>query len=147
MANSELPLLRHKAAGFTLIELMIAVAVVAILVAIVAPSYQQQIRKSRRVDAKTALLDLASRQERYFSTHSTYTNTPANLGYAGAFPVAVPGGNQRNYDLTITAVTATTFSATASPVGDQVKDACGSYKLDQAGSQTNTGTLAANQCW
>ena len=84
---------RHLAArahrGFTLIELMVVVAVVAILAAIAYPSYINQVRKSRRADAKSALLDLATRQERFFSTQNTYTNNAANLGYSAAFPQPV----------------------------------------------------------
>ena len=66
--------------GFTLIELMITVAIIGILSAIAYPSYESYVRKSRRVDAKNALLDLASRQERYFSVNNKYSTTAADLG-------------------------------------------------------------------
>ena len=64
----------QDAPGFTLIELMITVAVVGILAAIAYPSYQDSIRKSRRADAKSALLDAAHRQERFFTENNQYTN-------------------------------------------------------------------------
>jgi len=121
--------------------------VVALLLAIAAPSYRQSVRKSKRGDAKTALLDLASKQERYFSTRNTYVNDATKLGYAAAFPISVPGGSQQSYNLTVTAATATTFTATATPQGDQASDDCGTYKIDQAGNQTVTGTIPASQCW
>ena len=82
----------RRLAGFTLIELMVTVIVAAILVAIAVPSYTMQTRKSRRTDAKTALLDLAGREERYNSTNSVYTSVPGNLGYTGPWPVKVGGG-------------------------------------------------------
>src|SRR5580704_3895466 len=79
-------------AGFTLVELLIVIVIATILATIAIPSYQAQIRKSRRTDAKTALLDLAAREERYNSTYNTYTSVPANLGYSGNFPVTVGSG-------------------------------------------------------
>jgi type IV pilus assembly protein PilE len=78
--------------GFTLIELMVTIVVAATLIAIAVPSYTSQTRKARRTDAKTALLDLASREERYNGTNSTYTSDSAKLGYTGAFPVQIGGG-------------------------------------------------------
>ena len=74
--------------GLTLIELMIVVVIISILAAIAVPSYTAYVRRSHRVEAKTALLDLAGREERYFSTSQTganYSQTAADLGYpAGA---------------------------------------------------------------
>ena len=60
---------------------MIALAIVAILVAIAVPMYAKQVQNSRRVDARTAVLDIAGREERYLSLQSSYTTVPANLGY------------------------------------------------------------------
>ncbi|MBB3180503.1 type IV pilin protein [Variovorax sp. Sphag1AA] len=139
---------RRALAGFTLIELMIAVAVVAILAAIAYPSYLEQIRKSRRTDAKAALLDLAARQERYFTTHNTYTKTAADLGYANVFPIDVKAGNSAFYQLNVSVATTTAFTATATPVGAQTADTkCGTYTIDDQGSQSSSGTLGAAGCW
>jgi type IV pilus assembly protein PilE len=69
---------KHRSAGFTLIELMVAVVVLTIIVAIAVPSYSNQVRKSHRTEAKTALLDLASREERFLSTNGAYTSMPAS---------------------------------------------------------------------
>ncbi|NUO86733.1 MAG: type IV pilin protein [Cupriavidus sp.] len=146
------PLPRRAAAGFTLIELMITVAIAAILAAIAYPSYTEHVRKSRRTDAKTALLDLAARQERLFSTQNVYGGTPAALGYAGpAFPVEIRSGGQAYYQLTVVAGNpATSYTATAAPVGAQAGDDCGSYTLNHLGLQGNTGMragVASAQCW
>ena len=92
------------ASGFSLIELMIALAIAAILAAIAIPMYQKQVQKSRRTDARTAVLDLAGREERYLSVQASYTNVPANLGYApvgsaATFPITIGSGY---YQLTVT---------------------------------------------
>jgi type IV pilus assembly protein PilE len=72
--------------GVTLIELMVAVAIVAILAAIAYPSYEAQLRKSRRAEAMELLLDVASRQEQFMLNHSTYTATlgATGLGYGAS---------------------------------------------------------------
>ena len=81
--------------GFSLIELMIVLAIGALLAAIALPMYTKQVQHSRRVEARTALLDIAGREERYLSVSGSYTTLPANLGYAAgapAFPMAVGSG-------------------------------------------------------
>jgi len=75
---------KAKLAGFTLIELMIAVAIVGILATIAATSYQRQVIQSHRTDARTALLDLAGREEKLFSTTNQYTAIPSALGYGAS---------------------------------------------------------------
>jgi type IV pilus assembly protein PilE len=73
-----------RPAGFTLVELLVVILVAAILVSIAVPSYQNQVRKSRRTDAKTAVLDLAAREEKYLSLNNTYTPVSGALGYASS---------------------------------------------------------------
>ena len=68
--------------GFTLIELMVTIVIASILLAVAVPTYQAQVRKSRRTDAKNAVLDLASREERYLSIYNLYSQSPGDLGYA-----------------------------------------------------------------
>ena len=76
--------LRGRYRGFTLIELMVVVVIATILLGIAVPSYMSQIRKSRRTDAKTALLELAGREERFLSTNgSVYSSLAADMGYTG----------------------------------------------------------------
>jgi type IV pilus assembly protein PilE len=143
--------------GFTLIELMVTIVVASILAAIAIPAYTSQIRKSRRTEARTALLDLASREERFNSTNSAYTSSPANLGYTGAWPVTVGSGYYQITAVVCAAVTCggdtgtgAAFLLTAQPVVPQDKDTlCGSFTLDSTGLQQVTGTAAATpaSCW
>jgi type IV pilus assembly protein PilE len=144
-----------KTNGFTLIELVVAMAVVAILTAVAIPSYLNYIRQAREPDAKQAVLDLAAREERYYTLNNTYTSNAANLGYTGTGNVGVNlgTGSQPDYVLTVSASSATAYTLLATPLNDQLHDKCGSYQLDNTGSQLNiypsTGTTAAPipGCW
>lgn len=139
----------RRSAAFTLIELLVAVAVIGLLAALAYPSYTRYIAKSRRADAKTALLDLAARQERYFSVNNAYATTPAQLGYGStAFPIDVLSGSQASYRLTASASPATTYAASAVPFGNQSRDGCGTYTINQLGVQGNSGNAtASSDCW
>jgi type IV pilus assembly protein PilE len=149
--------MKHASSGFTLIELMVTVAIVTILATIAVTSYTSQVQKSRRTEAKGALLDLAGREERLFSTTNAYSNQESFLGYGAAVPMtAMPFGN--NY-YTLTAVTPDTvnqpgvtnsYLLTATPVAgtSQANDTqCGSFSLNQLGVQTVSGTYTVSQCW
>jgi type IV pilus assembly protein PilE len=141
-----------KSAGFTLIELMVTIVIGTILLTIAIPSYMSEIRKSRRTDARNAVLDAATREERYLSTANVYTQVPANLGYAGAFPQTVGSGY---YTLGVQAGTAAngtaTYLITATATGSQVKDtACASFSVNQIGQQTALTSGAVDStttCW
>lgn len=140
--------------GFTLIELMTVVAVVGILSAIAYPSYVEHIRKSRRTDAKNALLDLASRQERYLTVHNTYAGTLTDLGYADNTGQVLTGGRSY-YLITLKQNNAQDYTATASPdvSTDQTRDTtCYAYTINQLGVQNNVGPddkplNGAGKCW
>jgi len=146
-----------KARGFSLIELLIAMVIVAILASVAIPSYQTYILRSHRTDAKSALLDMASLEERYFSTNNSYSQTPSDLGYTGAVPFAV-GLNGYYQITTLTAVAATapangnngtpaSYTITASAVGTQVNDTqCLTFTILSAGQQTATPDPQGN-CW
>lgn len=134
--------------GFTLIELLIAVAVMAILAAIAMPSYQNSIRKARRMDARTALTTIAQLMERYNTQNNTYVG--ASLGTMG--PPSVSGtipfftiSENGAYVLSLGRPTANQFTVTAIATGDQTADLCTSFTLDQAGRRGPSGLAA--QCW
>lgn len=135
------------ATGFTLMELMIVVAIVGILAALVYPSYTESVRKSRRSEAKTALSDLAARQEQYMTNNKTYASTLAQLGIVTA---TTPGGWYTLSAPTATTTIGTTITAytlTAAPNNDQTRDTkCGSLTLTSTGVKGATGSLGRD-CW
>ena len=136
-----LTLLRRHAAsigGFTLVELMIVVAVIAILAVIVLPSYQDSVRKARRTDARGALTSVAQLMERYNTETNTYVG--ASLTTWGR-TVSENG----HYTLALSNLTANGFTITATPAGAQYADDCGIYTLDQAGQRGST--VPAAKCW
>jgi type IV pilus assembly protein PilE len=150
-------------AGFTLIELMVAIVVIAILAAIAIPSYQNSVRHSRRTDAKSALLDLAAREQNLYSTTTAYSSVPTSVGYTGAsFPVTV-GSGYYAVNITLTAAVAPTsstvtgtpasFTLVATPVAGttQAADyACASFTLTSQGQQsalTSGGVDNTSICW
>ena len=146
-----------REAGFTLVELMVTIVIGAILISIAVPSYQSQLRQSRRTDAKNALLDLATREERFLSLNNAYTSDSASLGYgAGGFPQPVGSGY---YNIGTPAVTPPTaqpvvvaaFTVTATPVGTQTKDTqCQSFSVDSTGKQSaldSGGNDSTATCW
>ena len=143
-------------AGFTLIELMVTLVVAAILFLVAIPAYQSQIRSSRRTEAKTALLDLAGREETLFSTKNVYSNLPSDLGYgAVALPIQV-GSNYYQVMLLSpdpASISQPSFTITATPVAgsSQAQDAaCQSFSVDQLGNQTaldSGGALNTKTCW
>jgi type IV pilus assembly protein PilE len=150
-------------AGFTLVELLVAIIVLTIIVSIAVPSYSNQVRKSHRTEAKTALLDLASREERFLSTNGAYTNDAGQLGYNQStgntmFQVGV-GSNYYQVSVCVGATiptscgsaqainTAAAYYLVAVPQGQQAKDtSCGNYTLDNTGVQGNSGTSTTG-CW
>lgn len=134
---------RIPARGFTLVELIIAVAVVGILAAVALPSYQSHIAASRRADAKSALLGVAQVMERYYTERGTYVG--ATLGSTGLYPSTSPQGY---YTLTIASQSASAFSLTATRAGAQAGDKCGNYTYDQAGTKgLASATYTVAQCW
>ena len=137
---------RYVAQGFTLLELMFAVAIVGILLAVAYPSFMQQVAKSRRADAKSVVLGCAQMLERFNSQSGSYAaGTDAGV-------TAVCLGTTRNgyYNLPATNIptTAGTFLIQATPTGAQSGDACGTFTYSQDGAKGVSGaTLASASCW
>lgn len=137
--------------GFTLIELMITVVIVGILAGIAYPSYQDSVMKSRRADAKGALLGLANAMERHFTETNSYLGagtTSNNTGSPTIFSTTSPvGGGTAYYNLTINAVTASTYTLYATPTGAQANDRCGTLSLTQTGVKDVSTSVPVAECW
>ena len=131
--------------GFTLIEVMIVVAIVGILAAIAYPSYLDSIQRSRRAEAQAALLELAQFMERSYTTNGSYLVS----GSAPTLPFsAVPkDGGAAYYTLSLSATTAATYSLLATATGAQSSDACGNLGINQAGTKTVSGSKPLADCW
>ena len=140
MKSSRLRLPCPRAArGFTLIELMIAVALVAILVATALPSYSGYVRRSIRTEAQSFLMSVAARQQQFLVDTRVYAGTVDAMG------MPVPGRIAGAYlvKMEVLAGPPQTFLLTAEPTGDQAKDGCGTMTLNQAGAKT----AAKAGCW
>ncbi len=107
-----------RARGFTLVEVMVTVAIIAILASVAIPAYQDQIRKARRSDGQSLLLDIAQQQERFLTANSTYTQNMNDLGYAGSSSSQY--SDEGNYSASVTlasgCVIANCYRLVATPV-------------------------------
>lgn len=140
--------------AFTLIELMVVVAIVAIVMAIAFPSYERYVVTGKRAVAQNALLQVADRQQQFFMDNKSFAGNLTNLGFAanpwvvgddGASTVA--GDVDAVYSVTLTNVTQTTWTATAAPLHGQLsRDTnCGSLSITQAGTKASSG--GGDNCW
>jgi type IV pilus assembly protein PilE len=127
----------HAEGGFTLIELMIVVAIIGILAAIAYPSYQEYIRRAARADAQGAVTSLASVMERWFSDNNTYAAVGGVTALGAGLhpnwsPMDEPQANRR-YDLTIQAADGTSYTLRATPTAGTVVANTGILELTSAG--------------
>ena len=138
---------RRRMAGVTLLELMAVVVVIGILGMIAMPSYRQYVMRAQRTEAKTALLQVQTNQERFYLANRTYGAT-ADLSALGFSTGLTQNGS---YQLTIAGANATTYTVTATPVSgariDMTQDAmCTSLSLTAQGVKSATGNNPT-VCW
>lgn len=130
---------RHS--GFTLVELMIAVAIIGILASVALPSYRNYVMRANRSAAQSHMMDIAGRQGQYMLDNRSYAASVATLSVTTPTDVSV------NYtitiDNTIPTVTPPSFTITATPTGNQTSDSCGTLSLDSAGAKLPT----TEKCW
>ncbi len=125
----------RRNSGFTLIELMITVAIVAILAAIAYPSYKQYVIRANRSEAQAYLMDLSQRQQQYLMDARAYADSVTTLG------VSQPGRVANNYTITITVGSGLppSFTITATPKSGTVQSSDGTLSINQAGTKQWTG--------
>ncbi len=126
---------------------MVVVVIISILAAIAYPSYTDQVRKARRVDGKSAILEVAMAEERYYTEHKTYTSNLNNLSIHAALKSGT--SIEGHYTLSLSAPDATSFTVTAKAIGAQADDkACAEMSINQRGEKrSSNGTATTSGCW
>ncbi|MEH6824770.1 MAG: type IV pilin protein [Motiliproteus sp.] len=145
----------QEQAGFTLIELMITVAIAGILMAIAYPSYQQYLIDSRRTDARNALLAFATTMERYRSDNNSYDNAHTGTGYPNppkstVFPSQTPiDSSDKLYNLTLQAADNSGYTLRATPMTGTGQDGDGFQELTSVGikrwDKDNNGSIGTGE--
>ena len=128
---------RHVESGFTILELLVTVVIVAILVVLAVPSYIQHVRRSARTETQAFLMDATAREQQYLVDRRTYASTTAALN------TTPPDHVVARYTIVIVAANGPppTFVLSASPIGDQAADSCGVLTIDGQGNRAPSG------CW
>lgn len=150
---------RKLITGFTLIELMIVVAVIGILSAIGFPSYREYVAKSRRAEVRAVLLEASQWMERHYSENFRYDTNTAGTAIATIFPAALtqsPREGTAAYTIAVSAAAQRTYTLTATAAGPMAGDKCGNYQITNAGVRSNpsfstssfsSAAAAATECW
>jgi len=146
--------------GFTLIELMITVAIVAILAAVAFPAYTSQIAKGRRAEAKAIVLEASQWMERYYAENNRYDQNTAGVAVSDTFnnrfkqSPRLPGTAM--YNIALSGLTQTTYTITATRTGSMASDSCGDYSITQLAaanvanystSKYSSADAALSACW
>jgi type IV pilus assembly protein PilE len=128
---------RRRETGFTLIELMVVTVVVALLLAIAVPSYNEYVLRGHRANAQAALTDIAGRQQQFLLDSRAYASTLEELRFAVDADVAT----RYAFGIAVGAAAPPGFTVTATPKGSQAADKCGAMSIDQAARREPPG------CW
>lgn len=138
--------------GFTLIELMVAVAIIGILASIAYPNYMEYVRNGNRADAQALMLENAQFMERRFTTCGSYAAVAGAAAPCNAAPdlpkPQSPENGTARYSITLNPnPTATTFTVRAQPAGSYADAKCGTMTINQTGAKTESGTGSLGDCW
>lgn len=138
--------------GITLVELMTVLLILGILATLMIPSFDDSVRKSRRADGQTVMLELAQWMERFYTENGRYDQDRAGNAVTTVVPAALLSSpkvsNDTFYNLTLTNLGRQTFTINAAPATAQVGDVCGTLTLTQAGVKgVSGGTSDADTCW
>lgn len=130
--------------GFTLIELMIVVAIIGILASIAYPSYLEYVKKSNRAEATVVLMESAQALERFYSVNGSYLDSGNNV--ASVFPSNAPANGAANYTVAATGAR-NSFTLTATPTGRMSGDDCGNLSITHSGVKGASGSKGVAECW
>lgn len=148
--------MKNKMGGFTLLELMVVVVIIAILATFAMVNYSKYGYRARRADGKEALARVASAQERYYTNYNKYAATLTDLGFKAAPPCNILGASEKCYYVVTTANGASgdnsTYTLTGTPQApSQNNDVCGNLTIDNTGQKLPApNTMPANSngsCW
>ena len=142
----------RRSLGFTLIELMITVAIVAILTRIAYASYIESVNRAKRAQAQTAIISAAQAMERYFTKNNSYLNATISSPSVATdvYPSAVPATGTQFYTLSLSNQTATSYTITATrKTGSAMaNDACGDFTFAASGAKgLANASKAVADCW
>jgi type IV pilus assembly protein PilE len=130
--------------GMTLVELLIVVVIVAILATIALPSWNSQVQKARRADARNTLMVVQVEQEKYRADNGSYASSMSDLGLSAYNSTA-----RDYYNVSIVSSSATAFVASAAPNtnGGQNGDSCGTFAINQSGLDGSGSYASISDCW
>lgn len=127
----------RRQSGFTLIELMVTVAIIAILAAIAMPAYQEYVRRGNRAAAESEMMDIANREQQFLLANRAYTDKATIVASGYLLPTNV--GNKYNWDAQPGAGTPPTFTITFTPIAGTVQASDGTLVLTSEGVKTRAG--------
>jgi type IV pilus assembly protein PilE len=139
-------MMRNRTRGFTLIEVLMVVAIIGIIVAFGYPSYQEQVRKARRAEGMGELLEMADRLERRYSDLGTYAGINADALYGISTADNTRPTTNGRYKLAIVSADNVQFTISATPQGPQTKDKCGTFTMSSQGVKSVSGGLSVDDC-
>lgn len=140
------PMVGQRSSGFTLIEMMIVVAIIGILASIAYPSYVESVQRGDRASARSALLESQQFMERFYAANDAYNQDKASVAVALPFRLQSIPFDSPKYDLTISASTVNSYTLTATPRA--TSERCGNLTLTNTGVKDRSGTAATvKECW
>jgi type IV pilus assembly protein PilE len=145
--------MKAKVRGFTLVEVVVAMAILAILTAIAIPNYTAYVQRSNRSEARSQMLEATIWMERWRTERGRYDDpdSPGNPPPSPPFPTTLqqsPSTGTAKYTIAVATPTAIAYTITATPVGAMAGDVCGDLEIDSRGRRTFTGGGGTQDvCW